>query len=147
MFDLPPYLFLLLIPFAWCGISWLLSRISGWHRLAARYRRLETIEGESASLRTGRIGPVNYHSCLKFQVNDQGLGIQVAPLFRVGHPPLFIPWDHFHHVTDDGMMYSQKAKASVDTPTILRVTLPGWVRYRMPASHRPQDERLTGEEE
>lgn len=146
MFGLPSSSFLLLIPFAWVGLSWLLSRISGWHRLAARYTASESISGESASLRTARIGPVNYHSCLRFQVSDDGLRISIAPPFRVGHPPLFISWSEFHHVKDDGMMYSHKVKASVGTPTITRITLPGWVRYRMPLSLRPVDQRLAGDD-
>ena len=150
--DLPPFTYLLLIPTVWFSLSWLLSRISGWHRLAQRYpvshtsesktAESHTSESETASLRSGRIGPVNYYSCLKFGVNDEGLLISIAPPFRVGHPPLFIPWSHFHHVKDDGMMYSHKAKASIGQPTITRMTLPGWVRYRLPMSLRPVDPRL-----
>jgi len=147
MFGLPALSFLLLIPFAWCGLSWLLSRISGWHRLASRYRSTQTIDGETAALRTARIGPVNYHSCVRFRINTEGLGISVASPFRLGHPPLFIPWNEFHHVAEDGMMYSQKAKASIGTPTVVRVTLPGWVRYRMPASLRPENPSLSKDDD
>ncbi|MEM8669891.1 MAG: hypothetical protein AAGG48_20360 [Planctomycetota bacterium] len=143
MLDSSSAVYLCLIPIVWCGLSWLLSRISGWHRLAAHYRCREVIAGESASLRSGRIGPVTYHSCLRFQVTDAGLGIRVARLFRVGHVPLFIPWDQFRHVKEDNLMYSHKVKASVGEPTITRVTLPGWVRYRMPMSLRPVDPRLS----
>ncbi len=140
--DLPPLTYLLLIPIVWFSLSWLLSRISGWHRLAERYPGIRTIEGETASLRSGRIGPVNYYSCLKFGINDEGLLISIAPPFRLGHRPLFIPWSDFHNVKEDGMMYSQKVKASIGQPTITRMTFPGWVRYRLPMSLRPVDPRL-----
>lgn len=140
--DLPPLTYLLLIPTVWLSLSWLLSRISGWHRLAQRYPGSHTIDGETAALRSGRIGPVNYYSCLKFGISDEGLLISIAPPFRLGHPPLFIPWSHFHHVKEDGMMYSQKVKASIGQPTITRIIFPGWVRYRLPMSLRPVDPRL-----
>jgi len=144
--DVPSSAYLLLIPLVWCGLSWLMSRISGWHRLARRFPATRPLDGETAYLRTGRIGAVTYHSCLRFHVTDDGLGIAIAIPFRIGHSPLFIPWDQFHHVKDDGMMYSHKAKASVGQPTITRMTLPGWVRYRMPMSLRPVDPSLRDED-
>lgn len=146
MTDLPAWTYLLLIPFVWCGLSWLLSRLSGWHRLAVRYRRTEPINGESAALRSGKIGPVTYHSSLRFQINEEGLGISVGLLLRMGHPPLFIPWKEFHRVSEDDLMYSHRVKASIGDPALIRITLPGWVRYRMPLKLRPIDRRLADEE-
>lgn len=34
----------------------------------------------------------NYNNCLVVGANKYGLYIAVLPIFRVGHPPLFIPW-------------------------------------------------------
>lgn len=73
---------------------------------------------------------------------DDGLGISVAPPFRVGHPPLFIPWNEFRQVKEDELMYSHKVKAMIGQPAITRITLPAWVRYRMPLTLRPVDPRL-----
>ncbi len=129
--------FVALIPAMWLFLSWLLSRLSGWARLAEHYRATGHAAGESAWMRTGRIGVVQYHSCLCFRVNDDGLRITVAFPLRLGHPPLFIPWDQFHHIREDEMMFSQKVKMSVGHPTLVRVTMPGWVRYRMPMQLRP----------
>ena len=33
-------------------------------------------------------------SCLNVDVSEAGLRLSVFPLFRLFHPPLFIPWDH-----------------------------------------------------
>lgn len=30
--------------------------------------------------------------CLSIGVNREGLFLAVIPIFRIGHPPLFIPW-------------------------------------------------------
>ena len=87
-------------------------------------------------MRTARIGPVNYHSVLSFTCTDEGLQISIAFPFRVGHPPLFIPWDEFHHVLPDNKLFSNRIKASIGRPEIARVVLPAWVRYRMPMSLR-----------
>lgn len=137
MSDLRSVYFIILIPVVWCLLAWLMSRLSGWSRLAQHYRSPPSISGESARMRSGRIGVVNYHSLLSFRVNDDGLRIAVALPLRLGHPPLFIPWNQFHHITEDPIMYSHKIKTSVGQPTLVRMTLPGWVKYRMPLEMRP----------
>lgn len=73
--------------------------------------------------------------------------ISIAAPFRLGHPPLFIPWNELHQIREDDMMYSHKVKASIGKPTIGRITLPGWVRYRMPMSIRPVAANLLDEED
>lgn len=137
MSDFGSIHFIALIPAMWCFLSWLLSRLSGWSLLARRYPSPEKVLGESAYLRTGRIGAINYHSCLRFCVNDDGLRISVALPLRLAHPPLFIPWDQLHHISADPILYSHKVKVSIGQPTIARMLLPGWVRYRMPLEMRP----------
>ena len=34
----------------------------------------------------------NYGNCLILAVNSDGIYLSVFFLFRIGHPPLFIPW-------------------------------------------------------
>jgi hypothetical protein len=85
------------IPFipviAWIAISLFLSLVGGWQALAQKYRAPERIHGErfwlkSAGMRWG----VGYRSALNFGVDVQGLFVSIVPIFRIGHPPLFIPW-------------------------------------------------------
>ena len=35
----------------------------------------------------------SYAGCITFTPDGKGLGLSVLILFRVGHPPLFIPWN------------------------------------------------------
>ena len=134
--------FLLWIPLAAFLLCWVLASVSGWTRLAAEYRADQTVTAEPsvaaerACMRTGRIGPINYHSVLSFSCTDDGLRISIAFPFRIAHPPLFIPWSEFHQVTPDNRLYSHRIKACIGNPEIVRVVLPAWVRYRMPMSRR-----------
>jgi hypothetical protein len=134
--------FLLLIPAAAFLLCWVLASVSGWTRLTAQYREKQhsgksrSAENERAHMRTARIGAINYHSVLSFTCTDDGLRISVFFLLRVGHPPLFIPWTDFHQVVPDNRLYSNRIKASIGNPTLARVVLPAWVRYRMPLSLR-----------
>ena len=78
----------------WMGIFWLLGRISGWARLAETYRAQLPTSGQHWSLQTAYMRFwSHYGSCLTFAADPHGLGISIFLLFRVGHPPLFIPWN------------------------------------------------------
>jgi len=77
----------------WCGISLLISFMSGWRELSRIYPATVSPEGkrfwfQSASMRRG----TNYGNCLIVWVNPNGIYLSVLFLFRIGHPPLFIPW-------------------------------------------------------
>ncbi len=39
-----------------------------------------------------RIMPASYKACITLIVNEEGIGFSVLWPFRVGHPPLYIPW-------------------------------------------------------
>src|SRR5687768_8642330 len=43
-------------------------------------------------------------SCLNISVSDAGLRLSVFPLFRLFHPPLFIPWDHVSAEKHSGIL-------------------------------------------
>lgn len=94
--SLPLYIALLL-PVAsvalWCGTMLLLSRIGGWHRLAVDFTAKAPSGGERFGMQSARIGWVNYNSCLTIYSSPEGLHISVWPIFRPGHPALFLPWD------------------------------------------------------
>jgi hypothetical protein len=79
-------------------MAWLLgalgvSFLGGWADLARVYRSPSPFEGQrwkfqSAYLRFW----ANYSNCLTVGVNPQGLYLAVWFPFRIGHPPLLIPW-------------------------------------------------------
>ncbi|MGC2164091.1 MAG: hypothetical protein WA634_19495 [Silvibacterium sp.] len=71
------------------GISWM----GGWHRLAGQYRCEREFDGERWRFRSGLMRwCTSYRSVLTLGANRDGLYLAVFFLFRLGHPPLFIPW-------------------------------------------------------
>lgn len=85
--------FLIAFTTLWILMCFTLSLWGGWSLLTDRYRgTLSKTEAkwrfESASMRR----MAAYPGCLKFSVGREGLGISILFLFRVGHPPLLIPW-------------------------------------------------------
>jgi hypothetical protein len=87
------YWFPLIFVGTWIGIGFLLSWIGGWQALAERYRATQPFVGErfwmrSAGMRWG----VAYRNIVNLGADSVGVFLSVFPLFRAGHPPLFIPW-------------------------------------------------------
>ena len=80
--------------FSWFFTGAAVSRMTGWHRLAQRF----TFQGEVPSQlwrfksATARYGS-HYNNCLTIGASPAGLYMAMPWLFRVGHPPLFIPWN------------------------------------------------------
>lgn len=89
-------LIIVLLAIAWLGVCALISLMGGWHRLAAKFRATSASRGEeirfvSMTLGTG-LFPARYRNALFVTVGPSGVGLSVIFLFRVLHPPLFIPW-------------------------------------------------------
>jgi hypothetical protein len=83
---------LLFIPL-WGAVSVFLAFMGGWRKLAMTYRANHPFFGkkfyfQSASMRR----MTNYNKVLIIGANREGLFISVLFIFRLGHPPLFIPW-------------------------------------------------------
>ncbi|MDM8527540.1 hypothetical protein QUF58_04940 [Anaerolineales bacterium HSG24] len=74
-------------------VSFLLANTGGWAGLAEHYQLQDSFEGQKWHFRSGRMGLINYKSCLIVGTNDEGLYLAVLPIFRISHPPLFIPWE------------------------------------------------------
>ncbi len=83
----------------WCLACLQISWASGWRQLAKRYRCSDPVSGktwrfQSAGMRHHT--PTNYGSCVKVTANESGIWLSVFFPFRLGHPPLFLPWSEFH---------------------------------------------------
>jgi hypothetical protein len=95
--DIPPPLFVILWAGLWCiacfGISW----AGGWRLLAQHYRCTWPVEGtrwqfRSAGFHRWSVFPASYGGILTLIGNEDGLRLSVFSMFRLGHPPIFIPW-------------------------------------------------------
>lgn len=87
-----PFLFPVFFIGMWVFVLLLVAMLGGWSRLAEYYRTQTRFEGQTWRFRSGRFGWAGYNGCLTLGANHEGLYLAVFPLFRVGHPPLFIPW-------------------------------------------------------
>ncbi len=86
----------------WVGMCFVLSVIGGWRRLGTRYACPDPISGTTWQFRSAAMSSrpdaffgflrVSYGRCLKVIANENGLRLSIWFLFRLGHPPLFIPW-------------------------------------------------------
>jgi hypothetical protein len=88
--------FLLFVALFWVGSVSLMSLTGGWHRLASRFRDSAAAQGEtlpfvSMYLRTGGL-PVGYRGCVNVTITPRGMRLSILILFRLLHPPMFIPW-------------------------------------------------------
>ncbi len=92
MFPLICILFIVFFITLWNFVVFLIAVIGGWLRLAQHYRAQADFEGTKWPMQSGYMGLSRYRGVLTIGANSQGLYLAVFPLFRIAHPPLFIPW-------------------------------------------------------
>jgi hypothetical protein len=93
---------LALFPFLWCAASFGVSFLGGWFFLARRYRFDQEFLGKRWRRRSGGMefmGRAHYTNCLTLGSDSKGLFLSVLFLFRVGHPPRFVPWSEINATT------------------------------------------------
>jgi hypothetical protein len=76
----------------WSFCCFLLPFLSGWYFLARRYRSDRQAPKKLWRFCNGSLRFLNHGSSLTLGADSQGFHIAMFPLFRIGHPPLFIPW-------------------------------------------------------
>lgn len=77
----------------WLLLNFLISRLTGWGRIAAHYKSTEGIirkvwRYQTISTRWG----LGYKRSTNVGADSRGLYIFFGALFRFGHPPIFVPW-------------------------------------------------------
>ena len=89
-FSLP--LFLAFFAGMWIGVCYIVSRLSGWNGLAARFPGATAPDGESLSWTTARLDSVSFRSCLNMTLSPSGLFMVPSLAFSLFMPPLLLPW-------------------------------------------------------
>jgi hypothetical protein len=85
--------FLAYFLFVWLIALFFISHISGWQRLAERFRYQGEFTGRLWKWRNGRLRwSSHYGNILILGANREGLYLSVLALFSAYHPPLFLPW-------------------------------------------------------
>jgi hypothetical protein len=77
----------------WLLLNLIVSRLTGFARMAAHYQNAGTFAGKVWRFQTitTRWG-MGYKGCSNVGADSRGLYISFGFLFRLGHPPLFVPW-------------------------------------------------------
>ena len=90
----PTIWFWVAFPDLWVAISFFIAGVGGWAALVRAFRRHEPLPRDRWDFQSGGMRWwTTYSSVLTVGANPRGLFLSVTlPLFRVGHPPLFIPW-------------------------------------------------------
>jgi len=82
------------IPAVWAVLMLAISRFGGWGALAEVYTTRDGFQGKRWRFESARFrGLGRYNGCLTFGANPRGLYLATFLPFRIGHPPLFIPWE------------------------------------------------------
>jgi hypothetical protein len=76
-----------------CVISLLIGAASGWMTLARQFRLTSSFTGPTWGAQSAQMRwTVRYGHCLPVGADVIGLYLSALFLFRIGHPPLFLPW-------------------------------------------------------
>lgn len=119
--------FAIVFPLFWALVIGFISLISGWQRLAQRYRATEPATGQRWTWQRGMVGWAGYNNVLTLTANEQGLFMEVMRLFGFGHPRLFIPWHEFREAKVVNYFLRRQVKAKIGFPPLATVHLPAAV--------------------
>ena len=131
----PSFLFLITFPVMWCGIVWLMAHLGGWARLGQHYGTHQTPRGESFRYQSGMIGWISYRGILQVHDANDGVFLSMPWPFRVGHPPLFIPWTAMHDASELQLLWMRFVRFAVGSPAMVRMRLPAKVFDAVEAGH------------
>ncbi len=93
-----PYGVAVFIAILWCAICYFVSFVAGWYSLSKRFRAQAEPYGDMKTA-----GPFfytvyvrfwgHYNSTIRMTAAADALYLSVLFFFRIGHPPLRIPWN------------------------------------------------------
>ena len=125
--NIPAWAIVPLAPLAfvgfWCFVCWLISMQSGWKALASRFRSSHKPFCNVASMQSGFLNSARYNGVLGVGVCDEGLYLAVLFFFRVGHPPLLIPWNELSQFKESKMMWLTLYTTTIEIERFKKVTI------------------------
>lgn len=101
-----------------------ISRVSGWHLLAQRFRAEQPWQGVRWKWQSARFRRwFGYNNCLVFGADSQHLSIAMVRFLGLpNHPPLLIPWSEIE-VETKKMFFGQSEMATLRLGSQERVSL------------------------
>jgi hypothetical protein len=98
------------------GIIFLIAYLSGWRKLARHYRTFSSPPYNTAHWKSARIGLGNYNKILSVGTDERGLYLTVFWLFKVGHPPLLIPWSEITMISTVQWIFLSGYRIAIGSP-------------------------------
>ena len=122
-----PFFFLAL----WLFVTTLLSFLSGWYKLAARFPDRNEEPLLKLSLQSGSMGlGVSMRGVLNISACPSGLRIGINRLFGPFARKFFVSWEDLH-VTRRTILFSPSARLQFGTPQIGTLTISGHAANRL----------------
>jgi hypothetical protein len=119
---LVPVAFLVVFPAFWCFVTWIIGAM-GWRTIASLYPDRNPPENYPLEGVMGRVGVAQYRGVLMLGVSDAGIHMSVQVLFRVGHPPILVPWHAIESVSAGHAVRWLSTRALALRGTRVRVAL------------------------
>jgi hypothetical protein len=120
--------FVVVVPLLFVGVMclllYLISMIGGWRRLAEFFPANDPPIGQRFRMQSGSVGSVNYSSCLTIYSGPDGVYLATMWPFRLGHPPLLIPWSEIHDAKTRRILWMEDVLFEVGSPRIAKLCLP-----------------------
>ena len=77
----------------WLLFNFIVSRLTGWAQMAAHYRNAGGLPEKVWRFQTiGTRWGMGYKGSANVGADSRGLHLSLFFIFRLGHPPLFVPW-------------------------------------------------------
>ncbi len=124
--QLLPVILIIYFVALWCVVNLLLAYVSGWQKLAKKYKATQKPGGKAFRAQSGTIGVVPCSNSLHIQTNQEGLFVSITFLLRNGKPDLFIPWSEIRIVNRERGVRgnSSSITIAIGNPPIGKMTLP-----------------------
>lgn len=101
----------------WFGVIKIISLL-GWRRLATQYQVDQVPAVPRQWLSLAYVGFIQYQSVIRAAASAEGLVLTVIFPFRVGHPPLLIPWQAIGPVRNKKKWLKSMYSISIHTSDI-----------------------------
>ena len=99
-----PFLFTFLFVGMWVFIVYFLSN-SAWVHLVAKFKFTDQFVGKRIGIISARINYVNYNNSLILYYNEKGFYLKPVFIFKLFHPPIFIPWNEVQDIYDKKILF------------------------------------------
>lgn len=112
--------FVILLILSWMAAIWFAARLSGWNRLAEKFRCEESPLAPWKGWGWARLGIASYKGCLWWAVDQKGLYLKTGPLFlfRICHSPLRIPWSGIKSIIESHYWWIETLEIELFDPNV-----------------------------